>query len=47
MQYTSNLVLTIRTPATAGGVYQCTPTGPLISVDDGFGRVPVLLVDAD
>ncbi|GAA1743889.1 hypothetical protein [Microcella frigidaquae] len=27
-----------------GGDYECTPAGPLISFDNGFGRVPVQLV---
>lgn len=29
-----------------GGTYECTPAGPLISFDNGFGRVPVQLVPA-
>jgi hypothetical protein len=30
-----------------GGDYECTPTGPLISFDNGFGRVPVQLIPAE
>lgn len=30
-----------------GGDYECTPDGPLISFDNGFGRVPVQLVRAE
>jgi hypothetical protein len=30
-----------------GGDYECTPAGPLISFDNGFGRVPVQLVPAE
>ncbi|MEQ1736056.1 MAG: hypothetical protein ABL886_06610, partial [Rhodoglobus sp.] len=29
-----------------GGEYECTAAGPLISFDNGFGRVPVQLVPA-
>lgn len=30
-----------------GGDYECTPAGPLISFDNGFGRVPVQLIPAE
>jgi hypothetical protein len=36
----------ITTAPIGGGEYECTPVGPLVQFDNGFGRVPVQLVPA-
>jgi len=36
----------ITTAPIGGGEYECTPAGPLVQFDNGFGRVPVQLVPA-
>ncbi len=36
----------ITTAPIGGGEFECTPVGPLVQFDNGFGRVPVQLVPA-